>query len=61
MPMMPSDYLTGSETALAQAGHHRNDRERAPLWIGEAQVMALQAIAAALDRLAAAVEAIAAE
>lgn len=57
---MASDYLASSEGALSRADHF-GDLERSRLWVAEAQVSALQAIAAALDRLAVAVEATAAE
>jgi hypothetical protein len=53
--MNASDYLTGSESALARADHFA-DLEKARLNVAEAQVMAIQAVAAALDRLAEAVE-----
>lgn len=55
MPMNADDYLTNSESALSRADH-RAEPDKAKLWISEAQVMALQGIAAAIDRLAAAVE-----
>jgi hypothetical protein len=50
-----SDHLTGADSALSNADH-LDDIEKARLWVAEAQVSALQAIAAAVDRLAAAVE-----
>ena len=53
--MNASDYLTSSESALAQADHF-GDLEHARLNVAEAQVAATQAVAAALDRLAEAVE-----
>jgi hypothetical protein len=53
--MNASDYLTGSESTLARADHF-GDLEKAQLDVAEAQVMAIQAVAAALDRLAEAVE-----
>jgi hypothetical protein len=53
--MDASDYLTSSESALARADHF-GDLERASLDVAEAQVAAIQAVAAALDRLAEAVE-----
>jgi hypothetical protein len=48
-------HLTGSESALARADHF-SDLKKARLDVAEAQVLAFQAVAAALDRLAAAVE-----
>jgi hypothetical protein len=53
--MNASDYLTSSESTLARADH-LGDLEKARLNVAEAQVMAIQAVAAALDRLAEAVE-----
>jgi hypothetical protein len=53
--MDASGYLTSSESALARADHF-GDLEKAQLNVAEAQVAAIQAVAAALDRLAEAVE-----
>jgi hypothetical protein len=53
--MDASGYLTSSESALARADH-LGDLEKAQLNVAEAQVAAIQAVAAALDRLAEAVE-----
>lgn len=50
-----SDYLTSSESALSRSDPVR-DPERAHLHVAEAQVSAIQAVAAAIDRLAEAVE-----
>lgn len=54
--MNASDYLDSADTARSQADHFM-DPEKARLWLAEAQVSAIQAVAAAIDRLAAAVEA----
>lgn len=49
------DYLTSSEAMLSKSDHF-GDLEKARLWVAEAQVAATQAVAAAIDRLAEAVE-----
>lgn len=56
--MTPDDYLTASDTALSQADRFSGTEKGTAFWIGEAQVKAIQAVAAAIDRLAAAVEAL---
>ena len=56
--MLPDDYLTSTESTLSQADHF-GDLEKARLLVAEAQVRATEAVAAAIDRLAVAVEAMA--
>jgi hypothetical protein len=51
-----SDYLTTSKAALQRADPHFGDPEKARAEIATAQVAATQAVAAAVDRLAEAVE-----
>jgi hypothetical protein len=50
-----SDYLTNADTALNRSDPFR-EPERAQAYVAEAQVSAIQAVAAAIDRLAEAVE-----
>ena len=57
--MLPDDYLTASDELLAQANRHpRPTADQAAAFMVEAQVKAIQAVAAAIDRLATAVEAL---
>lgn len=53
--MTASDHLSNSATSRAD---FRGDPDNACLWVAEAQVHAAQAIAAAIERLAEAVEAL---
>ena len=61
--MRPDEYLSASDELLGQA---TSSRQRGPMgrsereadYRAEAQVKAIQAVAAAIDRLAAAVEAL---
>jgi hypothetical protein len=55
--MIASEYLRFADSALDRAHHHSGDLERARLNTAEAQVVAIQAVAAALDRIAEALEA----
>ena len=63
--MLPDDYLTAADELLSHAQRQGPVQGRSPSWAGdhgvayraEAQVKAIQAVAAAIDRLAAAVEA----
>lgn len=54
--MQPDDYLTATDQLLSQADRF-GDPEHAAATRAEAQVKAIQAVAAAIDRLAVAVEA----
>jgi hypothetical protein len=54
--VQPDDYLTASDELLSQADRF-GDPEHAAASRAEAQVKAIQAVAAAIDRLAVAVEA----
>jgi hypothetical protein len=56
--VIPDDYLTASDAALSRADAVSDADKGAAFWIGEAQVKAIQAAAAAIDRLAEAVEAL---
>jgi hypothetical protein len=57
--VLPDDYLTASDELLAQANRHpRPTADQAAAFMVEAQVKAIQAVAAAIDRLATAVEAL---
>ncbi len=53
--VLPDDYLTAADELLARAHMRPEDIDRPRL---QAQVVALQAVAAAINRLAAAVEAL---
>jgi hypothetical protein len=55
MPMTASDYLDNVDSVLARQDRFR-DQEHARADLAEAQVMAIEAVATALDRLAEAVE-----
>ena len=55
MPMSTDDYLTSADSTLARADHF-GEPEKAHLIVAEAQVTAIQAVAAAISRLAKAVE-----
>lgn len=55
--MPPDDYLTACDEMLSQA-HRLGKSDSAAASRAEAQVKAIQAVAAAIDRLAAAVEAL---
>jgi hypothetical protein len=55
MRISAEDYLTNADNTLARADHF-GEIDKARLTVAEAQVFALQAIASAIDRLAAAVE-----
>lgn len=50
--MTASDYIDAAASAFSKADHFK-EPEKARLCVAEAQVSALQAIAAAVDRLAA--------
>lgn len=63
--MLPDDYLTAADEMLSHAQSEKPGRGRSPsvsdegaAYRAEAQVKAIQAVAAAIDRLAAAVEAL---
>jgi hypothetical protein len=63
--VLPDDYLTAADEMLSHAQGQRPGRGRFPeasdqgaAYRAEAQVKAIQAVAAAIDRLAAAVEAL---
>ena len=55
MPMTASDYLNTVDSVLGRQDRF-GDQEHARADVAEAQVMAIEAVAAALDRLAEAVE-----
>ena len=56
--MLPDDYLTACDETVSIAHNHRADSTEATTYVFEAQVKAIQAVAAAIDRLATAVEAL---
>jgi hypothetical protein len=58
--MTPSDYLNSTDQMLAQTDRH-SPPDRYSANLGYAQVLAIEAVAAAIDRLAAAVEGLAAK
>lgn len=57
--MLPDDYLTAVDSTLERASYYDDPEKaaKAALVIAEAQVRATSAVAAAIDRLAEAVEA----
>jgi len=56
--VLPDDYLTTSDELLSQANKYQLGRDAGTALRVTAQVKAIQAVAAAIDRLAAAVEAL---
>ena len=58
--MTPSEYLNSTDQILAQTDRHRPSGHYSAN-LGYAQVLAIEAVAAAIDRLAAAVEGLAAK
>lgn len=54
--MQADDYLAGADSFLERAKMPHDPDTNAAAYRAEAQVMAIQAVAAAIDRLAAAVE-----
>jgi hypothetical protein len=56
--VQPDDYISAAEALLQRAEIPRDRDAAAAAYRAEAQVTAIQAVAAAIDRLAAAVEAL---
>lgn len=56
--MLPGDYIDKADALLSRADMSRNPDTNSSEYRAEAQVAAIQAVAAAIDRLAKAVEAL---